>query len=219
MLEGLLVTLVALVGAAAPPAPSAGDEARHLIYLHGRIVQEEQSLRPVHPEYGPYEMSAIVEAFGQRGFAVSAELRPPGTSVDQAADAVVARVRELLDAGVPADRIAVVGASMGAAIALRASARLGDDAVRFALLGPCLATDVAAVADEEGTHPRGRLLVIREESDIPSSECPAWSTEDAPDGLQARELVIRTGLGHGFLYRPLEEWLEPVVAWSHGVGD
>jgi hypothetical protein len=34
-------------------------------------------------------------------------------------------------------------------------------------------------------------------------------------GLPAvREIVLRTGLGHGFLYRPLPEWMTPALAWA-----
>ena len=47
ILEALL-TLAAVSG----PAPAA--PTRHLIYLHGRIVQEEQSVRPVSPRFGTY---------------------------------------------------------------------------------------------------------------------------------------------------------------------
>jgi hypothetical protein len=28
-----------------------------------------------------------------------------------------------------------------------------------------------------------------------------------------REIVLRTGLGHGFIYRPLPEWVNPAVEW------
>ncbi|HEY7923126.1 MAG TPA: hypothetical protein VII62_08090, partial [Vicinamibacteria bacterium] len=52
-------------------AVSAGEPpARHLIYLHGRIVQEQQSARPKHPEFGYYELDRIVETFEKRGFTV-----------------------------------------------------------------------------------------------------------------------------------------------------
>ncbi len=35
-----------------------------------------------------------------------------------------------------------------------------------------------------------------------------------PRNRVAREIVVHTGLGHGFLYRPLPEWLNPVVEWA-----
>lgn len=214
-IRGLVAaTLIAASALAAdrPPAP-----ARHLIYLHGRIVQDQQSLRPQHAEYGHYEMAAITEALRKHGFTVTAEIRPKGTSVTEAADDVVQQVRRLLASGVAADHITILGASMGAAIALRAAARLQEPHVRFALLGPCLSLNVPAVAAEEGAHPAGRLLVIRDESDISSADCAKWSDDETrPDSFRAREVVIDTGLGHGYLYRPLAAWLDPVAQWAGG---
>ena len=193
----LFLLTVACVSAAPPPE-------RHVIYLHGRIVQDQQVARPQHPEHGYYELDAIRAAFRERGFVVHSEIRPKGSSVGDGADRVVSQVRELLASGVPADRITVVGASMGAAIGLHTAARLQNRDVRFVLLGPCLSRNFPAVAKEEGKDPAGRILVIRDRSDVP--DC-------APFDGNATETVIDTGLRHGFLYRPLPEWLEPAAAW------
>jgi dienelactone hydrolase len=187
-----------------PPEPQ-----RHLIYLHGRIVQEEQSARPRHPQHGDYELEAIVSAFRDRGFAVESEIRPKGTTVEGGADRLVEKVRSLLQSGVEPHRITIVGASMGASIALRASARLNNPELRFAVLGPCLSRSFSAIAAEEGSPPAGRILVIRDRSDVPDADCPA-----AAESAEAKEIVIDTGRGHGFLYRPMAEWVEPVAEWA-----
>jgi general stress protein 26 len=191
----LLATLLA--GVDSSPQP------RHLIYLHGRIVQEQQSARPKHPSHGYYELEQIAAAFRKRGFVVSAEVRPKDTTVGAGADRVVEQVRALLQSGVPTDHITVVGASMGASIALRAAARLREPDLRFAFISPCASTNIPAVTREEGAAPLGQLLFVREESDISTKECPSLP--------EVREIVVNTGLAHGFLYRPLPEWLEPVV--------
>jgi hypothetical protein len=116
VLDSELSTLGSSPGGADDPAAP-----RHLIYLHGRILQEQQSARPRHPRFGYYEMGAILAAFRDRGFVVSGEVRPKSATVDDSADRVVAQVRRLLDSGVPADHVTVVGGSMGAGIALVAS--------------------------------------------------------------------------------------------------
>ena len=188
--------------AGAPPAP------RHIIYLHGRIVQEEESARPRHPQHGHYEFEQIAAELRKRGFAVTAQRRAKGSSVDAGVTDTVEQVQALLQSGVPADRITLVGASMGAAIAIRAAARLGQPELRVALLGPCISGTIPAVTREMGMAPAGRILSIREETDVPSAECPP------PAATQAREVVLNTGLAHGFLYRPLPEWLEPVTEWA-----
>ncbi len=179
---------------------------RHLIYLHGRIVQEQRSGRPRHPQFGYYELDKILDAFRDRGFDVSGEIRPKAASVSEAADRVVAQVRRLLESGVPADDVTVVGASMGAAVALRASARLQKPDVRFCVLGGCLSESVRGLLADEGKAPSGHVLSIREATDDSTGACKPWKTDlDSRSLLVAREIVLDTGLGHGFLYRPLPE--------------
>ena len=207
----IIPALLLALACAAAPRP---DPPMHLIYLHGRIVQDQQSRRPEHPRHGFYELDQIAEAFRKRGFVVSAEVRPKDVTVSNAANDVVRQVRELLRAGVPPRRILVVGASMGAGITLRASARLANPDVRFAVLGPCISESAVAVFKEEQQHLSGRMLAIREESDVPSVTCPAYGAGNDSRTLQVRELVLHTGLAHGFLYCPLPEWVEPVAEWA-----
>ena len=209
----VLAVAAALLGAL--PARAAAEPPRHLIYVHGRIVQMEQSARPKSPEYGYYEFEKILAAFRDRGFEVTGEIRPKDATVSDAADHVADQVRRLLASGVPADHVTVVGASMGASIAFLASARLKNPDLRFATLGACLATNVEALVQEEGAGPSGRLLAIREASDELDGACPAWKDTVASAGpLRAREIVLHNGLRHGFLYKPLPEWVDPVARWA-----
>ena len=206
---GLIVTLVLLWASS-----SRGAEAeRHLIYLHGAIVQAEQSARPRHPRFGPYELEAILQAFRDRGFVVTGGIRPRDATVDAAARQVVSEIRGLLASGVPPDHVGVVGASMGAGIALLASTRLQEPGVRFAVLGACLSQNARRLVTEEGRGPSGRILSIRETSDDFTEPCPAWAGAEGAPSLVVREIVLETGLAHGFLYRPLPQWIDPAVAW------
>ncbi len=195
-------------------APRASQEAaqaavRHLIYAHGRIVQETQSPRPRHPQFGHYELDSILEVLRSRGFVVSGSIRPKAASVSESADRLVEQVRGLLASGVKPDRVTVVGASMGASISLLASARLQNDGLRFVFLGACATENMASVRAEEGKAPRGRLLFIRESSDT-LGPCTAWTA--SASGV--REIVLDTGLDHGFLYQPLPAWMKPALAWA-----
>jgi len=173
--------------------------------------------RPRHPQFGYYELDKILDAFRSRGFVVSGEIRPKTATVSDSADRVVEQVRKLLDSGLPAGDVTVVGASMRAEIALLAPARLQNPEVRFAIPGACLSESVTGVVAEEGEGPSGRLLTVREASDEFTGTCPGWKQdpEGAPS-LVVREIVIHTGLHHGFLYRPLPERLSPVVEWVDG---
>lgn len=210
------IVLGASLLAAAFGAVADAAEAPKLIYLHGRIVQDQQSARPKHPEWGYYELEAILATLRERGFEVTGEIRPKANTLSQSADHVVAQVKAMLAAGTPASRITVVGGSMGAAIALISAVRLQNPELRFAVLGPCMTQSVPALLAEHGRKPAGRILAFREKSDELSEPCVAWSesADAAHAPLSVREIVLDTGQHHGFLYRPLPEWIEPVVAFA-----
>ena len=212
---GVTAAAMFFAGLAARAAPQSGH-SRHLIYVHGRIVQEQQIARPRSARFGYYELEKILDAFRERRFVVSGEIRPKTASVSDSADRVVKQIRRLLESGVPSDHITVVGASMGAAIALLASTRLQNPGVRFCVLGACLSESVRGLRADAGKGPSGRLLAIREASDDLIGPCPGWKDEESPSGLIAREIVLNTGLSHGFLYRPLPEWVAPVAEWAGG---
>jgi pimeloyl-ACP methyl ester carboxylesterase len=160
-------------------------------------------------------MEAILGAFRKRGFVVTGEIRPRSASVPDSAERVSAQVRRLLDSGVPADHVTVVGASMGASIALVAAARLQQPGLRVAVLGTCLSRSADEMLARGGRGPSGHVLSIREASDAMTEPCPPWKNEPGRlPLLEAREIVLHTGLGHGFLFGPLPEWVNPVAEWA-----
>lgn len=210
-----LFVLAAGAPLAARAAEPASKAVTHLFYLHGRIVQEQQSARPKHEQHGFYEYDAILDTLRKRGFEVHSGIRPKAATVSESADRVVREVRGLLGSGVPAERIVVVGASMGASITFLASVRLQNPELRFAVLGACLSENVRALTAEEGRSPSGEFLSIREASDDTGGPCPSWTDDmERQDTLRGREIVLQNGLGHGFIYRPLPEWVDPLVAWA-----
>lgn len=210
-----ILALAALaIGFAAGGVGAAEGTGRHLIYLHGRIVQEQQSARPGSEKFGYYELEKILEAFRAKGFAVTGEIRPKNATESDAADKVVAQIRRLLDSGVPASHITVVGASMGAGIAMVASARLQNPEVRFSILGACLSSNAGRIRQAEGKGLSGRILGIREASDESTKGCQPWKSPGGSKTVSAREIVLHTGLDHGFLYRPLPQWVNPTAEWA-----
>jgi len=115
-------------------------------------------------------------------------------------------VRRLLAAGVPAERIAVVGFSKGGAIAMVASALLKDPRVAFVFLAPC----GDWVVGRDDVDVRGRILSIYEASDELGTSCePLFAQASAPG--EHREIRIGTGAGHGAFFRPRPEWLDPLL--------
>lgn len=189
------------------PAQPRSD-ARYLIYLHARIIEEQRSPRPADERFGPYEYQQILDTLAASGAEVIAEQRAPGTDFRQFGAHVAEQVRQLLAAGVPAERIAVVGFSKGGAIAMVASALLQDPRIAFVFLGPC----GDWVKGRDDVNVRGRILSIYEGSDELGTSCEPLFAQ-ASDPGEYRELRIETGAGHGAFYRPRPEWLAPLLRW------
>ena len=182
--------------------------ARYLVYLHGAII-ETQGVRPTHPRFGIYEYRQILEQFADRGFVVISEARPEGTDGTLYAGVVVNQVRELLAAGVPPGHVTVVGFSKGGGIAIAASSGLANDDVNFVFMAACnpwLDSHPEIVA-------RGRLLSLRELSDEFVGSCERLF-ERSPSPHDHLEIVLEIGGGHGAFYRPLPEWVDPLVVWA-----
>jgi acetyl esterase/lipase len=182
-------------------------DARYVIYLHGRIV-EQQGRRPADERFGIYEYQQILDTLAASGAEVISEQRPGGTDFRAFGAHVADQVRGLLAAGVPAERIAVVGFSKGGAIAMVASALLKDPRVTFVFLAPC----GDWVKGRDDVDVRGRILSIYEASDELGTSCePLFS--QASDPGEHREIRIDTGAGHGAFFRPRPEWLGPMFQW------
>lgn len=199
----ILISLAAL----ALPAPATAAP-HYLFYLHGKVV-EDHGPYGVSPQFGRYDYPGILTAFRARDFTVESERRPAGTDVSAYADKVVRQIRALEATGVPGRQITVVGASKGAVIAALVSARLGDPAVRYVLMGNCNDWLIRTY------HPRltGEVLSIYEASDQTGGSCAAVRAR-SPEIAKYAEIRLTTGLGHGFLYRALPVWVEPAAAWA-----
>ncbi|HWW93869.1 MAG TPA: subclass B3 metallo-beta-lactamase [Vicinamibacteria bacterium] len=180
--------------------------ARYVIYLHGRIL-EEQGRHAVSPDFGPYAYDAILAALAERGFTVISEVRN-GESGLPFATRVAGQVRALLKAGVPVERVTLLGASKGGFLALAAAAELGEDGLNVVVLGSCGGAS-------EGLAPRlrGRLLSIYDEVDRFHPSCRETFAR-APQLKAAKEVVLKLGLDHGLLYTPRKEWLDPATGWA-----
>ena len=218
MITSLLLTFLLVISPAAQEKPGVilsaapkkvDTSARYLFYLHGRIV--EQSRRPISPEHGPYEYDQILETFKAKGFVVISEQRRAGTDVEQYAGKVADQVRQLLKAGVPARNITVVGASQGSFIAMLASTYLKERDVKFVFIAGCAAD--AGFLDLVDLH--GNVLSIYEQSDKAGS-CEKYRT-DATGLSKYQETELQTGKRHGFIYRPMTEWIEPTISWARGL--
>lgn len=119
-------------------------------------------------------------------------------------------MKELLNAGVPPERITVVGASKGAVIAMLISTKLQNPNVNFVLIAGCNEW----AAENSIINLCGKVLSIFEKSDEIGRSCQSIFNASTCEPV-VREIELDTGKEHGVLYQPLPEWVEPTVAWAN----
>jgi len=202
------VALSYALQASSAQRPLAGEKvSRYVFYLPGRIV-EPGNTRPVSPKWGTYEYEQILGRLRKSGFNVVSEPRPHDSDVERYASSVADEVRTLLIGGVPAGHITVVGASQGSWIAMLVSTYLKNRDVNFVFIAACSADPgFLKLVDLHGN-----ILSIYEKTDVAHS-CTEFRNDGT--GIKAwKEIELNTGLQHGFLFRPLKEWIEPTVEWA-----
>lgn len=193
--------------------PTSIDPTKnYLFYLHGRII-EDQGIPAVSPDYGVYEYEAILAKLVSYGFTVISEQRTKDTDDMKYAERVADQVTQLLNAGVPTKNITVVGASKGASIVIAVSSFLADKDLNFVLLGTCH-PEVVQFSKEQNLVLYGNILTIRDETDDLSGSCEELFVFSEGKITRHDEIVLHTGMGHGILYKPLNEWIIPTVQWA-----
>ncbi|MCA6079101.1 hypothetical protein [Fulvivirga sedimenti] len=188
---------------------SQSDKSRgYLIYLHGAIVQQ-QGPEAVSEQFGPYLYQTILDSLTNKGFQVISEVRPKDAEIGSYAVKVQRQVRELIEKGAKPSEITILGASMGAYIALEASLLLDNPEIRYVTLGLCGESGINYFLKSKNKF-KGKFLSIYELSDSRGSCAPLFENNL---GASFSEVAINTGLDHGFLFRPLDEWVEPIITW------
>lgn len=188
--------------------PDRPDPSRsYLLYLHGLIV-EEAGIRPKSEEHGYYEYELILEELAGEGFTVISEAREKGTRVKPYAEKTASQVRALLAGGVPQAAITVVGASKGGIIAAYVSNLLREQGLNYVFLSGLFEK---CLQDEE-LRLWGNVLSIHDSADTQSITPTLFFQRSAGQG-RFREIVLDLGLGHGLIYQPRREWIDPMLQW------
>jgi hypothetical protein len=123
---------------------------------------------------------------------------------------VARQIERLRKAGVPAERITVIGASKGGSLAVGTAAAVAHPSVSYVVLAGCGKETVGL-----GPRLHGRVLSVFDSQDRFAPSCRATFAA-APALSASREVVLELGLDHGLLYAPRPEWVDPALAWARG---
>lgn len=205
----------------APDNPNINE--KYLFYLHGISVELYGADSWSNTFNKKYEYSKIIEGFLDRGYNVVSEVRSKGTKPLRYAIGISDQINALLEQGVPGNNIAVVGHSRGAFMALMIRPRVSDPDVSIVAMAGCAQKSTTSVA---GVNPRrgynkflknkasdlhGRFLSIYDIDDKWFGTCQ--EAFDESSSFQAKEVVLKTGEGHGVFLGPDPEWIVPVIKW------
>lgn len=181
----------------------------YLFYLHGGVVQQ-QGVHAVSSYYGEYDYLGILDTLSSAGFQVISEARPRDTDEIAYAQKVALQVDSLLQQGVAPGKVVIVGASQGAYITLEAAYRIKRNKLNYVILGLCSDYALEYFSDY-GKELHGNYLSIYESSDSKGS-CESIF-KDIPAETNYREIELNMGIDHAFLYKPYDEWVQPLVKW------
>ena len=182
---------------------------KYLFYLHGGVVQE-YGVNAVSKVYGPYEYLNILDTLRGFGYNVISERRPKGTDEIEYAEMIAKQVDTLLKHGVASENIIVVGASQGAYITIETANILRNQNIKYAILAVCNEYNVNYYSKYK-EEICGNFLSIYESSDTKGSCRKLLIEQHCKSGF--REVRLDMGNGHGFIFKPFQEWIHPLVEW------
>jgi hypothetical protein len=211
------LALLALISSLPAPPCLAGNihqtfpqeiipDARYVFYSHGYIV-EGNNPKPRHPDWGTYDFPAIKRKLAGFDIELIAFHRPENTNPFQYSKSLAEQVEQLLSAGVRANRITLLGFSLGGQITAFADWRVNNAGINVIIMAGC----GDWVEEANAVQLNGRFLSIIEVSDSAGS-CQALA-DRSPGLITFKEIEINTGKEHGAFYKPRKEWLVPVMAW------
>ncbi len=187
-------------------------DRRYLFFLHNRFL-EEHELNARHPEYGRTEYPEILEAFRKSGLNVLSEKRNGTVNAREYAGRVVHQIDSLLQIGTRPQHITVVGTSKGGYIAQYVSTLAGNPDLNFVFVASFREEDLVNIPEINFC---GNILTIYEKTD-PYGVSAVQRKEQSTCILKHfQEIELHTGMGHGFLFKPLPEWIIPTINWAKG---
>jgi len=189
-------------------APDNPDNTRqYLFYLHGLIV-EMAGIRPNSEEYGYYEYELILEMLAREGFIVISEARDKGTPIKSYAENIAYQIKKLLANGVLPNNTSIVGASRGGIIGAYISTMLQDKEINYIFLAGLF----EKYLEDENLKLYGNVLSIHDRSDK-LSITPTLYFQRSKGLGKFEEIVLKLDIGHGLIYKPYREWIDPILQW------
>lgn len=182
-----------------PEAYAADKE--YVVFLHGSNVYRTGTLGQQAQE----QNRVIAEQIAALGSVVILDQRTYGVKVYDHSRLVSKRISLMLEAGVPAKNITVVGYSSGANGAYYVAATLLNPDMGYVYLTGCHKRITG--------FPRGEILALYDERDGQEFGSCAKQTERVKSGLVLTEKSYNSGQGHRYFSIWDEAWGQDMLSW------
>ena len=179
----------------------------HIYYLHGKI-NEEQGRNAVSEKFGKFELDEILKQLNVNNSVIHCEIRAKDTDAKTYANKISREIDSLINLGIPPKNITIVGASKGALIAMNIS-NINTYNINYVFLAGN--NDYQEKNNDWKFH--GQILGIYDLSDDIAGKNYNYWKEKPNYSTIFEQIEIKTNLGHGFLYKPLKEWINPTKEW------
>lgn len=188
-----------------------GSDGRVIFFLHNRFL-EEHGLDELHPEFGRTEYREIIDEFKKRRFKVISEIRNGNVNARDYAVEIVHQIDSLISNGTEPAKITIIGTSKGGYIAQYVSTLANNPNLNFVFIASFRDVDIENIPEINFC---GNILTIFERSDPFGVSALRKKQISTCEIRHFYEIELNTGMRHGFLFKPLKEWIEPAIKWAN----
>ena len=188
------------------------NDDRFIFFLHNRFL-EEHELNELHPEYGRTEYNEIIAEFKKNGFKVISKKRNGNVNAREYAIGIALKIDSLINNGIEPEKITIVGTSKGGYIAQYVSTLANNLELNFVFVASFRNDDLENIPEINFC---GNILTIYEKTDPFGVSAIKRKESSTCEIRNFKEIELNTGMGHGFLFKPLKEWIEPTIKWANG---
>ncbi|WBS74107.1 alpha/beta hydrolase [Elizabethkingia meningoseptica] len=182
----------------------------YVFFLHNKFL-EDHDINDIHPKYGSAAYEAILQKLQNENTILISEKRLPNTDLKNYTKKVLFKIDSLHNTGVPYDHIAVVGTSKGGYIAQYVSNYAKNSKLKFVFIGASFKND--SMNQDREFQLYGNILSIIERTDTGAVALSKQQRYKNSNLKSFKEINVDTGLEHGFLFKALDEWIEPIIHW------
>lgn len=184
-------------------------DKNYIFFLHNMYLETHNDDDTVYKT--KIEYFNVLNSFKKDGFIVISEKRAPKTDGIIYAKKVVNQIDSLINLGVKSNHITVIGTSKGGYIAQYVSTFKNNSDINYVFIGSFQETDLEEMPDINFS---GNVLTIYEKSDIYGVSAIKRKENSTNKINHFKEIELNNGLKHGFLYKALDEWIEPSKKWA-----